>query len=510
MRNIAKEHKKKNSKSKLLDDMRAGYKAKQIEDEMLTANSNGFLYKIYSQDGENASYIACCIGCGHTDIIDSKTTSYTCPVCGNKHEGSFSYYSSRQSVSEAVAVYEKTNLPENDMLLRLFRIDWSFDIDSGLTKKIREKQRIFFGKKVVVYDADTKKSEWIKATIRDISCDLNGWRLSARTCQTDEEITEIIKSSCLMYSGLAESYGMSPHYQKYEDAPSVAYLLAWYKAPNIELLLKANLTNLVEYYVKHSGEASLDGSNLAEVLGVSPAVAKMAVKTNPSYPDLRDLNNLYMCDNTITVDLLEEIKRQRLSTNSIVSLKRDYGIDYTKTMQYLQSVYDNQCIEKSDALHVWIDYLRMAHALKINLADKTRKFPGSLKKEHDVAMFAYKAVQVELDKERFASQAKINQFYEYSYKDLMVRIPMTPQDIVAEATKQRNCLRSYVERVKNGNTVVAFIRKKEDPDETYLTAEIYNGDLVQLKGYCNSNPRNKIINEFVEHWAKAKQIRVMC
>ena len=36
-------------------------------------------------------------------------------------------------------------------------------------------------------------------------------------------------------------------------------------------------------------------------------------------------------------------------------------------------------------------------------------------------------------------------------------IPRTPEQIIEEATKQKNCLRSYVESVKRGDTVVALV-----------------------------------------------------
>ena len=149
----------------------------------------------------------------------------------------------------------------------------------------------------------------------------------------------------------------------------------------------------------------------------------------------------------------------------------------------------------------------MAKILKIDLTDKTRMFPSSLKKEHDVAMFAYRSVKEEVDKETFAEQAKVNAFFEYKYKDLIAIVPKTPEDIVEEATRQRNCLRSYVERVKVGNTVVVFIRKKDEPEKAYVTAEIFDGRLTQLKGYCNSNPRDKELMEFVDKWSEEKGFR---
>ncbi len=240
------------------------------------------------------------------------------------------------------------------------------------------------------------------------------------------------------------------------------------------------------------------------------AVAKVVTKLNLNYDSMTSLSALYNADNTITVDTFREIEQLNLPVYQLVQLKTTYNIDYAQTMKYLEAVYNHQCIEKREAIGQWLDYLRMATSLHIDLTDKSRLYPGSLKKEHDVATFAYRAVQIDMDKEKFASQAEQNAYFEYTYKDLMVVVPKTPQEIVEEATRQKNCLRSYVERVKNGDTVVAFIRRKIMPDATYVTAEVNNGRLLQLKGYCNSNPRNKELVEFVQHWSKAKGIRVEC
>ena len=359
----------------------------------------------------------------------------------------------------------------------------------------------------------TASSDFHKETIRDIDyCVSDRYHnTGAIIVQSGEEIAEIIRNSCLIYSGLVESYGFGDkRYKAYQDAPSLRYLMTWYKNPSIELVLKANMTAILERMINYPESIGVGAKTLAEALMVHPSVAKMATKMDCSYTALGDLSALYNADNTITSDTFLEIENLRLPTHSLAALKNSYNVSYTQALKYLQAVYDHQCIEKREALTLWADYLRMATALKMDLTDKSRLYPGSLKKEHDVATFAYKAVQVELDKEKFAAQAEENAYYEYTYKDLMVVIPKTPQDIVEEATRQKNCLRSYVERVKNGDTVVAFIRRKIMPDATYVTAEVHNGSLIQLKGYCNSNPRNKELVEFVQHWSKAKGIRVEC
>lgn len=514
--------KKAGSKSTLLENMRANYKPKEIEEEKIGNGFHGLMYEVYSTKDDKTTYMACCTKCG--TIFETEGTNGSddietaCPSCGmsgEMHRGRYSYSSGYRSSSNTVVFFENTNLPENDLLVRVFEVEREFSIDRGYKQKIGERQRIFCGKKVNVYTRSYNYStktygDFEKGTVRDIDYCLTGWRTDGHIAQDETEIAQIIRNSCLMYSGLVEAYGFGDkRYKSCENAPSLKYLMAWYKKPAIELILKSNMTTIMDHMINEPDHIG-DGKTLAEALKVSPSVAKIAAKLNLDYSSLTDLSALYNADNNLTADSFMEIKRLNLPTFQLAQLKSLYHIDYAQTMKYLDAVYNHQCIEKREALTQWVDYLRMATALRIDLTDKSRLYPGSLKKEHDVATFAFKAIQLEVDKEKFAMQAEQNAYFEYTYKDLMVVIPRTPQDIVEEATRQKNCLRSYVEQVKNGSTVVAFIRRKIMPDATYVTAEVRDGRLIQLKGYCNSNPRNKELVEFVQHWSKAKGIRVEC
>lgn len=516
--------KKAASKTTLLEEMRQAYKAKYVDPDVIAHHTDHIFYQLYSTKNKKAVYMACCTNCGHvfeTEEYEIGTcVKMTCPSCG--FEGDEIEVSSYRNYSgncyEYFAFYENTNLPENDLLIRVFKVDKSFSSSNGFHTQVVEKQRIFCGKKMHVYVKPSHYSHgktvystgFEKATIRDVSNSLVGWRTDACVIQSEEEIAQIIRNSCLMYSGLVENYGLGDkRYSGYEKAPRLEYLMTWYKKPAIEFVLKANMTSALEHLISYPEHICV-GKTLAEALGVHPTVAKIAAKLNLSYSQVQELSALYNADNTITADSYLEIVRLDVPIGSVAMLKSQFNVDYKHVIKYLDSVYNNQCIERREAIVQWLDYLRMATALRIDLTDKTRMYPGSLKKEHDVASFAYKAIQIEVDKERFAVQAEENAFYEYSYKDLIVIVPKTPQDIVEEATRQRNCLRSYVERVKNGDTVVAFVRRKIMPNATYVTAEIHNGELIQLKGYCNSDPRNKELVEFVQHWAKAKSIVVKC
>lgn len=516
---------KANSKSTVLEDMRAQYRAQVIDEDIIKEPAHTFLKYIYSQDEAGTSYQTVCTKCGHEFITQDKEDEYghsatpVCPHCGftfpvmSGHR--YSSYGTHEYTD--VVVYENTNLPENDLLVRIFRVNHNYEPTKELETTVTEFQRVFCGKKVTVYGKDDiygrgrkVKQDFTKATIRDLCGAISGWRVDGVTIQTKDDIRDIIRNSCLMYSGAVEAYGIGDsRYKQVAELPHMKYIMTWYKNPGIELVAKANMSNIAKHMLDYPDHMH-EGKTIAEIIGLPAPVVKVAMKEDMTYEDMVAYGALYNTDNTLTYQLYKEIKECGIGSHHLVSLRRNHNIDYAKAMKYFEAVYNHQCIEKREAATLWLDYLRMATDLKMDLTDKSRLFPGSLKKEHDVAMFAHRAIQVELDKAAFAKQAEINASYEYSYKDLVAIVPRTPQEIVEEATRQKNCLRSYVERVKRGDTVVVFIRKKEDPEATYVTAEVYGGILTQLKGYCNSNPRQKDLVEFVTHWAKARNIVIDC
>lgn len=518
----AAEKRRLGSKKHLLDEMRNGYKPKPVDMEEIKKSGAAILSYLDSDKGGKRIYCASCTRCGDSWLVaeeNIENDTFVCPNCGLEHKQRYSYYRGSSSEETNVVKYENTNLPENDLLIRIFYVVHKLE-NKVITTEAIEAQRIFAGKQLIVYDNEncnyygkvkSGPDKFNKGTIRDITVGLNHWRSKQeKVVSSEEEIRNAIRNSCLMYSGLVESYGIGDsRYRAYAAAPDMQYLKAWYKNPGIELILKSNMIKYLNDVINDPTKMSA-GKNLAEVLGVSAAVAKVAAKNDFSYSELIDFNALYNEDNSFNMEMYNAIKNERVAINSIISLKRTYNISYANTLRYLQTTYDHQCIEKREALSLWIDYLNMATALHMDLSDNSKKYPASLKKEHDIAMFAHRSIQIELDKEEFARQAKINEFYEYSYKDLVAIVPKTPQDVVEEATRQRNCLRTYVDRIKRGDTVVVFIRYKTTPENTLYTAEVCNGSLLQLKGYQNSNPRNRMLNEFVAHWSKAKAIKVNC
>lgn len=489
-------------------DPRWTYQANELDMDSLFEHPIMASIYSYRTNGET-TYKVGCGKCGTVDEVNNLNTEggYTCPHCGNHVDEIFGERYREREVQSAI-VFENTNLPENDLLVRVFNYQCEMDRENWtMRKRIYEHRRIFAGPKPFVYYRPTSSCEFEK---RDDPMNYLYVDCEDIHMQPAEEIIKIVSNSALKYSGLIDSWGLGKcQYDWHVDIPDMSYLRAWYINPAMELVMKSNMNYITKYLMNHN-ECIGNGSTLTEILDIPQSLVKIVKEQNMHYDEMRNMAHMYQYDTTMTYDVYQQIIYEGLPTSVMCDIARHYHIPYDKMMRYLQSVYDHQCILKRDALSEWSDYLRMASRIGVDLTDKTKAFPTSLKKEHDIAIFAYQAVQYEINQREFAARAQENKIYEFETEQFIVRIPETPQEVVEEANAQRNCLRSYIERVKNGETAVAFVRQKDNPDKTYLSAEIRNGQLIQLKGYCNSNPRSKEIVDFMKAWAKAKNITIAC
>lgn len=501
---------KKKSKSKAgqIEEVREKYVPKKF-DFTRDAFSDRVFYKTVSAIGSKRTYECYCAKCKTKFTkIGKYGEEFECPTCGLQ----FATYDASLSDRKTYITFESTTLPENDLLIR----KWNFSInakrnasgDYEIETSADEELRVFCGKKITYYSVRNANFEKITGNSYLVSF------YNAETVQNQDDIRIAFTNSCLRYSGAIEAFGFSDKYKQVCEPKDLAYMIAWYKHKSLEYIVKSNLTRIAKEIIRDPNNVTLnDKANTPyEALGVSKAVFKIASELNLRLEETKLAQAIWVDDNSLTSEKFKEFRDSGLNIESMLEIRSEYGIPIDDTIKYIQSAYNHQCIEKQDAISIWKDYLHMAKILNIDLKDKSRRFPASMKKEHDVAAFAFREVQQAIDKEKFKKQAEenIEKYGDYTYKDFMIVIPMCPEDVINEATQQKNCLRSYLERIKNGDTTVCFIRKKDDPDDSYVTVEVYRGKITQLRGFCNSNPRDKKLMEFVGHWMAAKGIGMNC
>lgn len=84
----------------------------------------------------------------------------------------------------------------------------------------------------------------------------------------------------------------------------------------------------------------------------------------------------------------------------------------------------------------------------------------------------------ELQKEQFDDKRLVLNYeghakaWEFEYGDFKVFIPSCGQDIVREGQRMHHCVGSYVNRVVEGETYICFIRRKNTPDDCYITCQV--------------------------------------
>jgi hypothetical protein len=115
------------------------------------------------------------------------------------------------------------------------------------------------------------------------------------------------------------------------------------------------------------------------------------------------------------------------------------------------------------------------------LLEKAPNKVNNFMREYCETKQTYELRKTEFDNKKMAlNYAKHDKAWEFEYGDFKIIIPTTAQDIVTEGSRMHHCVGSYVNRVLNGDTYICFVRRKDTPDECYITCQVYtNGDIGQ-------------------------------
>lgn len=261
-------------------------------------------------------------------------------------------------------------------------------------------------------------------------------------------------------------------------------------------------------------------ASLTEALGVSKKCLRALRAMDCEIDMYHVIKGLYEADQNMNSDtwerLVQVMEKGSGSYGSksgyyiVIDVAKNYGLSINRICDYMESCYYNQCIPAESAIKIWRDYLRMAKFLKYNLKKSSDCMPGSLKKEHDRASFAYEAVQQEVARKQFVERAEENSVYAYKDREFAVIVPALPEDVVAEGVALKHCVGSYVEAIAEGRSVICFVRRQEDPEKPYFTLEIVRDSISQLRGFDNKLPDEKELKDFIRKFAAKKKLSIGC
>lgn len=130
----------------------------------------------------------------------------------------------------------------------------------------------------------------------------------------------------------------------------------------------------------------------------------------------------------------------------------------------------------------WYDTLEMQSKMYGKIKEK---YPEALPMYHQ--QLSYKAIinAEQINAESLKRVVENLSKYDMTIGDFVFVCPKSQQDMTEEAAQQANCLASYIQKYTDGQSEIFFMRKKDDPETSYITIEKHGYDLRQIYYACN-------------------------
>lgn len=222
------------------------------------------------------------------------------------------------------------------------------------------------------------------------------------------------------------------------------------------------------------------------------------------------------------ITLLKEVFKREL----LYELQTRYAWMFEKKLNSALCKYLNSLIENEETTEIiakkfhkhykklagfWIDsqysnymsYLYQKKCVKQQfgnfITDKDVKNGGEEYVRH---LYRYLIGDKEFWNEKFEeSNKQRNMEYEYRDDFYTIRFPYSIMELILEAKNQRNCLVEYIGYYVDNITDILFLRKCNDETESFVTVEIYQGEIVQAYMKENQLPE-KEVQKWLEVYAK--------
>lgn len=292
------------------------------------------------------------------------------------------------------------------------------------------------------------------------------------------------------------------------------FLSAYIKRPKIEHLIKMKLYRLVSGIVyggyRHSAFQSINfnGEKMRAILGIDRHYFPLLQELNPSIDQLHLICQMLQADHKPSMEQIKWfIANEIINADAMKELLAHMSVHKLQRYVERQFAPDDEAVLNRVDYHSmnalitdYHDYLCMCKELQYDLKNSFILFPHELKAAHD-------SVAKTLKDKRTAEQGKAiadsfdewQKRYQYQSKELMMIPPHSAKEIVDEGVALHHCVRHYVKKVAEKESVILFVRSVDEPDKSLCTVEVKDGQVTQARGFDNAEPPAQI-TAFIEQW----------
>lgn len=362
--------------------------------------------------------------------------------------------------------------------------------------QIHEVQRVLLGYKEYLsstYVWNTamggRKIEW-SATQRFCRVKKN-WDFYGYKMYDEQEIINELKIPYCAWDIYKEFY---PYFIAHK-LRFIDYIALYLKYPKIELLVKAGAAG----YLPSIRYLDLKKKKLHEIFKIDQkwefvighqSISDILILRK--HPEFRNLDDLEMYKQIFNC-----------SYHSYKYIKKH--TQFLKLVDYLAGLAESNA-SSYNTLSDYNDYLRFAEELGYDLKRSKVLYPDKLKKAHNTLAKEHARKQKQINEAKFLEQFEKYKSHEYQGMGLLI-IPVRSQDeLINESKVLQHCVRTYADRVADGETEILLVRKTEKPDIPYVTVEVKDNRVVQARAEHNHTPAEEV-KKFLAKWAKKNKIQ---
>ena len=160
-------------------------------------------------------------------------------------------------------------------------------------------------------------------------------------------------------------------------------------------------------------------------------------------------------------------------------IKYDYTIEQATKYIHKQRIMANKKGSRNDAnwfARTMHDYLTMCEYMELT----PNKFPSDIAQAHD-EISRLRSTSKRTDYSKMISIGKSTQTLLDSFinpkdltkmeKDYFIKVPVSEADFIEEGNLQNSCVGHYAKKVNAEERIVFFVRKQDEPNKSFITAE---------------------------------------
>ena len=330
------------------------------------------------------------------------------------------------------------------------------------------------------------------------------------------ESYEELKNTVFRYSGLKE------YAEQAQEVNPIRYLQNYQKTPQIEMLAKLGLSEIVKGINEGRTGIIVDASakRLDVLLGIRRERTKKLIEEKGDACLLRVLQIEKSLDQHWTEKQVNHLRETGLDIAHIAFVLNYMTIQklLNRIEKYAGCAYETNCgravANIRNTAIIYLDYLMMRERRGYDLHNTVYQQPRDLSAAHRQMVTETNREEVkkrleeteeryENIKKRYRSLRK-----EYCYEDAtyLIRPARSAEEIVMEGRLLHHCVggNGYLSRHNEGKSYILMMRFRKEPETPYITVEINpeQKDIVQWYGERDTKPDEENIQSWLDNYLK--------